>query len=266
MKQTLLEMTQDILSGLSSDEVNSISDTSESLQVATIIKNKWNDIVARSHLQEHKDLFQLTASGDDASPILMIIPDNIGKIEWVKYFNSRLTEEVPYGYQYVTVLPVQQFLDYVNGYNPQESTTETFVFTDNYNNVSNTFNFYYKTDKQPAYCTVIADKYVVFDSFDSTVDTTLQNSKTMVYGEIVSQFKMEDGFIPELDDNQFSLLLNEAKALAFYELRQMVHIKAEQEIKRQWSSTSKNQNMSGKPTAFDALPNFGRNKRAKFSK
>jgi len=37
MKSTVLDMTQSILSGLGSDEVNSISDTTESLQVAEVI-------------------------------------------------------------------------------------------------------------------------------------------------------------------------------------------------------------------------------------
>ena len=39
MKRTLLEMTQDILSAIDADEVNSIDDTVEATQVATIIKN-----------------------------------------------------------------------------------------------------------------------------------------------------------------------------------------------------------------------------------
>ena len=58
MKYTLLEMTQDILSNMSSDEVNSISDTPESLQVATIIKQKYYDIVSRGDLPEH-NLYRL---------------------------------------------------------------------------------------------------------------------------------------------------------------------------------------------------------------
>jgi hypothetical protein len=38
-KMTLLEMTQNILSAMNSDEVNSITDTVESLQVAEEIQN-----------------------------------------------------------------------------------------------------------------------------------------------------------------------------------------------------------------------------------
>ena len=58
MKYTLLEMTQDILSNMSSDEVNSISDTTESLQVATIIKQKYFDLISRVNRPEHDQLIQ----------------------------------------------------------------------------------------------------------------------------------------------------------------------------------------------------------------
>ena len=40
-KMSLLEMTQDILSDMDSDEVNSINDSVESLQVLGIIKNTY---------------------------------------------------------------------------------------------------------------------------------------------------------------------------------------------------------------------------------
>ena len=44
-KMTLLEMTQDILSDMDSDEVNSIATTSESLQIAQIIKTAYYNII-----------------------------------------------------------------------------------------------------------------------------------------------------------------------------------------------------------------------------
>ncbi len=52
------------------------------------------------------------------------------------------------------------------------------------------------------------------------MDTTLQTSKTLCYGQIIPTFTLEDSFIPDLDDTQFPLLLNEAKAIAFVELKQ----------------------------------------------
>jgi len=77
-------------------------------------------------------------------------------------------------------------------------------------------------------------------------------------GWVLPRWSMTDNFIPDLDEQQFPMLLNEAKSLAFLELKQQVHPKAEQEIKRQASSIQKFKTKSVRPTPFEQLPNFGR--------
>lgn len=354
-KFTLLQMTQLILNSMSSDEVNSISDTTESLQVANIIQAKYYDMVNRGDLPDDKQLFQLVASGDSTKPTLMTVPAGTSKIKWLKYFNvnpadgqqtdqfgafshglnldlssatnsgwvtSSVTSNTigtgtftftvgaglkiavgdnvtassgpnellgvvlsysgttlvltismsvgsgtfnswaitntqgtaPPGYQYVRMTGISEFLDYVNRFTASDANVRSFTFTESGEN----FTFFYKNNIQPQYATIISNQYVIFDSFNSVFDTTLQSSKTMCFGNVVPAFTLTDSFIPALDDNQFSLLINEAKALAFFELKQMPHAKAEQEIKRQWSAVQKNKSISNKPTYFDQLPSFGR--------
>lgn len=352
MQMTLLDMTQNILSALNSDDVNSISDTTESLQVANIIKTTYFNLIARADLTEHNQLSQLISSGSALLPTLMYAPDNMSKLKWIKYFDSNITDGtissqfgayshgvntdlVPSGwkttsvtsntigvgtktftvgaglniavnnaalvtsgvntmsgtvtsysgttlvlnitaisgsgtftswviaeaisqsapgYQYVTILPIEQFLQEINSFNPTESNVGQFTFTEGGNN----FTFYFKDDQQPRYCTVIANYYVIFDTYDNTQDSTLQSSKTMCMAQIVPTFTMTDTFIPNLDLQQFPLLLNEAKSLAFFELKNSVHPKAEQEAKRQWSKVQKGKSIVDRPTPFNALPNFGR--------
>jgi hypothetical protein len=158
------------------------------------------------------------------------------------------------GYKYVTILPIDQFLDQINRYNPSETNVQSFTFTEG----TKSFTFYYKTDHQPQYCTIIENRYVIFDMYNQQFDTTLQASKTMVMSRMVAPFTMSDSFVPDLDDNRFSLLVNEAKALAFYEMLQTQHPGAEREIKRQWSATQKDKRVSPRPSGFDELPHMGR--------
>lgn len=364
-KFTVLEMTQEILSAMSSDEVNSISDTSESLQVANILKRKYYDIISRGDLPEHNQVFQLNPSLDGESPVLMYIPDGIGHVEYIKYYdtnpqdNSNSQEDqygayskhdtntdlqnnangwsttststntiqtgtqtftvpsglniqvantatasvigspqvsmtgivasysgttltltitstqgtgtysnwsitnsngvisVP-GYQYVTMLPIRQFLDMINSFNTSDLDVEQFIFSDNSNNFNGDFTFFYKNDRQPQYCCILSNYYVIFDSYDNSQDTTLQESKTMCFGQVVPTFKLLDSFIPDLDAQQFPLLINEAKSLAFFELKQQPHQLAMQEVKRQWSTVQKNKSINNRPRYFDEFPNFGR--------
>lgn len=250
MKMTLLDMVQNILSAMSSDEVNSHTDNAESRQVAEIIRTSYFNIISRAQLPENKQLFSLDASGDPDAPILMYRPDNISKIEWIKYDTN--DDLIPVGpiYEYVTILPLQQFLDMVHQLDPEESYVDSLTLDE--------FTFYYRNDIRPTYCTIFKDYIVIFDSYNSAVDATLQESKSMCYGFTVPVFTMEDDFIPDLDDRQFPLLLNEAKSLAFFELKQMAHEKAEQEIRRQWRSMQHNKNTVDKPTNFEQLPDFGR--------
>lgn len=253
MKMTLLDMTQSILSSMSSDEINSISDTSESLQVAEILKQTYFNILARSKLPMQQELFQLNASTDEDLPVLMYRPDNVAKMDWVKYYDESESSSPPQ-YKYVTILPVTQFLDAVNSFNTDETDVDTFTFTAN----GKSFTFNFKNAKQPQFCTVIENYYVIFDGFDLSIDTTLQANKTECWGEVLPVWNNVDDFIPDLDDQQFPLLLNEAKALAFYELKQQPHAKAEQEARRQWGTLQKDKSLIDKPSYFDQLPNFGR--------
>lgn len=282
MKYTNLEYVQSILSSLGSDEVNSVSDTAEALQVLEILKTTYFNVISRTLPPEHKQLIQLDPSLDPNTPALMYVPDGIKSIEWIKYFNSNIlpgdtgstgfqhdlnvdivsssgTDNPPApGYSYVTILPVRQFLDLTNSFNPENSDVDTYVFTGNVNNFPGTFTFYFKNNKQPQFCTIISNYYIIFDGFDSAVDDTLQASKSMAYGLVTPRWMNTDDFIPDLDEEQVPLLLNEAKSLAFFELKSQVHTKAEQEAKRQWSAVQRDKAKHVSPSYFDALPDFGR--------
>jgi len=281
MKLTNLQYVQSILSALGSDEVNSVSDTPESLQVLECLRTTYFNIISRTDLPEHKQIIQLDPSLDVDIPVLMYVPTGVGKIDWLKYFNSSTnpdgtdtgfehdlntdivqgsgqTLSTPYGYDYVRILPFQEFIDMTQGFNPDNTDVSSFTFTDSKNSFPGTYTFYYKTNKQPQFCTILSDYYVIFDGYDEEVDSTLQASKTMAYGEIIPGWESTDSFIPNIDEAQVPLLLNEAKSLAFYELKQMLHQKAEQESKRQWSSVQRDKSIVNKPSYFQQLPNFGR--------
>lgn len=248
MRYTLLDMVQEILSSMDSDEVNSIGDTTESMQVARIIRTAYFNIIARSNLPEHNGLFSLLSSVDPDSPTLMYRPENAARLEWIKYDKRAEETDSPF-YDYVTILPLDQFFDIIHKLNPDQSNVGSMVV--------NQYTFFFTDDHAPTYCTVLDDDMVIFDSYDSTMDGTLQESKTLCYGRTHPTFSLEDTFTPSLDDQQFPLLLNEAKSLAFLELKQMSHEKAEQESRRQWRSLQKTKSLE-KLSDFSKLPNFGR--------
>lgn len=247
MKLTLIELVQDILSKLDSDEVNSIGDTTEAMQVARCVRTAYFNILARADLPEHRNLFTLDASGDSTKPVLMTKPDNVASIDWIKYNTSDDTTDE---FNYVTVLPFQQFVDRTHMLAEDETNVDTMTH--------NSHVYYFRNDKMPEFCTVVDDDTIIFDSYDNTEESTLQTSKTLCFGITVPTFNLSDAYEPDIDEQQFPLLLNEATALAFFELKQMPHGKAEQEARRQWRTLQRTKSLARVPNYFDQLPYFGR--------
>lgn len=245
---------------MDSDEVNSITDTVESLQVVEVIKTVYDDIISRGGLQTNKTLFNLSASNDPSKPILMVKPNNIDRIEWIKYDVRKDAEVVPV-WNTLSYLPIQDFIDYIHSYNQGENNVESFTHVfDGF-----TVDFVYRNDTHPLYFTTYDDEQIFFDAYDNAVDNTLQASKTLCYGTKPTEFQKVDGFIPDLQPQQFALLLNESKSLAWAELKQTIHQKAEATARKNWSHLQKtrqeipDQSKSGSK-AFNLFksPNFAR--------
>lgn len=363
-------MTQNILSALNSDQVNSVGDTPESLQVAECIKSTYFNMLGRYDMPEHNQLFNLEASNDQTTPVLMYIPDGVTRLEWLDYFdtnpadgssfqqdqfgaysthdvntdlqnnaggwsttsttsntialgqlqftvgtglNAKLGDGVfaipnvspsfyAYGtvisydsatgvmyvsvttivgsgtfsawtlnqigpnslnfpgYKKIEILSIEDFFRQTNHFSPAESDTQSFTLkiAENTTGYPSTFTFYYKNNIQPRYCCIVANHYIIFDAYDNTQDSTLQSSKTRAFGWVYPNFSMSDTFIPNLDAQQFPLLLNDAKSLAFSEIKNQPHQKAEEEVARQVVSLQKWKAIANKPSYFDELANFGR--------
>ena len=249
---TLLEMTQDILSDMDSDEVNSINDSVESLQVAQIIKTTYYNIIDGRDYDFLYELFQLDASGTSSRPTHMKLPENIIDLKYIKY-NCKTLTDTKDKYLKIKYLMPEDFMEVVDSRDSSKSNVT--VVTDPTGISINVMN-----DKAPEYFTSFDDENLVFDSYDSQVDTTLQNNKTQCHGKRSVAFTLLDSFTPDLPVQMFSYLLAEAKSTAFVTLKQMPNAKAEQ------ISNSQKRRMSQDAWRVKNgihYPNYGRSVRVK---
>lgn len=248
MQQTHLEMVQNILSALGGDEVNSYSDTAESRQVSNIIRNTYYNIFQRANFPKHLGQFQLTASGDNAKPALMTKPSTVARIDWIKYDKSVDNIGEP-AFQYVTILPFQQFTDMIYALNDDATNViEQTVDSQTY---------LYRNDKHPDYCTVLKNQHIIFDSCYVAKETTLQAVNSLCFGQIIPTYTLADATVPDLDEKHSILLFHEAKATAFAEMLQTPNERAERDARRSWTSVQKEKDLSP-PSQFDRLPYYGR--------
>lgn len=233
-KKTVLELVQDILNDMDSDEVNSITDTIEASQVAQIIKTTYEELMDGRYWPHLSTLSVLTASGDADKPTHMTLPEKVQTVEWVKY-NKRKSTDSKDKFSEVDYLEPKDFLELLNTRDSSD-TTEIKVVTDD---SGITLNI--RKTVAPTYYTSFDDETLVFDSYDSTVDSTLQSSKTQIEIYKEPTFLLVDTHIPDLPSKNFSYLLAEAKSVAFNALRQSANTKEEQKSRRQrtWSSREK---------------------------
>ena len=230
-KLTLLDMTQDILSDMDSDEVNSISDTPDSLQVAGIIKSSFYDMIDSKDSWPHLRTLMALDSATSAKPTHMKLPVDVKALEYVKY-NKVKSGETQAKYRDIEYKYPDEFLAMVNNYNSDSDDVD--LVTD-YSGVT----FPIKNDQGPSYWTSFDDESIVFDSYYSAVEANLQHSKSQCMAVRNPSWTVDDSFTPDLPEEAFSRLLAEAKSACFVRLKQYVDNKSEQQAMRQRNAMSR---------------------------
>lgn len=224
-KKTLLELTQDILNDLDSDEVNSISDTVESSQVAQIIRATYEAMMSNRNWPHQKRLLTLEALGDDSLPTHVNLQETIKEMISVKYNCSKLNDTRKY-YQPVYWLEPDDFLRVSNSRNSDESNVDTIYD-------STDIELFIRNDQPPRYFTSFNDNVLVFDAYNSAIDDTIAASKIQAMAYIMPEWVHEDDAIPDLPIDAFTALLEEAKSRCFVKLKQQTDPTASTEARRQ---------------------------------
>lgn len=250
MKYTLLEMTQEILSDMDSDNVNSIMDTFESEQVAQIIKSTFFSIISTRDWPHLKELIALTPSADLSLPTHMYLPDNVSKLVTINY-NCAKPEDNRRYYRPVSWREPDEFLQLTNAQNSTADFVDVIVDPSG-------IELLIRNNQNPTYFTSFDDKTLVFNSYEADVDDTLQASKVQAQAYVHPSWSMTDSFVPDLPGEAFIALVEEAKSRAMLRLKQMEDPKAEQESRRQQRWLSRN---DWRVNGGIKTPNYGRNSR-----
>lgn len=235
-KKTLLQIVQNILSAMDSDEVNSISDTVESMQVAEIVRETYEEITATLSLPERRGLVQLESVSDPTRPNYLKVPNSVKDVLWLKYNNKDIEWMEP-----------AVFMTYVTQQSGEAEVTDGSGVV-----------YSVKDDVDPSYFTSFDDQHVVFDSYNNEVETTVQSVHSMAYADLGSEFLLEDDYVPELDPNLFPLLQAEAKTSCFINLKQVSNAKEEQRARRQLVRAQNEIHRVPQGRAADRLPNYAR--------
>lgn len=242
MRTTLLSMVQSILSDMDSEDVNSISDTVEAQQIASVIQDTYFNLISAREIPEHKQMLQLTSLSNSQKPTHFRYPNNTKEIE-VLFYNTATSGST---YTQVYFLEPIDFLNRVD----ETATNVLQVGT-----VAGEVPVFVYTDRMPKYYTSFDDDNIIMDAYNSSIESTLQTSKSRAYGTIYPTFSITDSFEPDLDDTMLPYLLAEAKSTCFSLFKSGSDPKVEQAARRLKSYV---QNDMYKTRRENKRPKYGR--------
>lgn len=218
--KTVLDMVQSILSDMDSDEINSISDTAEAEQVASILRNTYLNLVSNSVWPHTRRSVGVTPYSDSNLPTHMRLDDEVKELILINY-NVAKENETRRSYKEMKYLCPDDFLRKLNTRN--NDNTNVDIISD-----PSGIELLIINDTRPTYYTSFDDVTLVFDSYDSAVDTTLQASKLQVLAYVIPEFELTDSFVPDVPPDAFAYLMEEATVRAQSKLREFQDVKSEQ--------------------------------------
>lgn len=206
MAKTLLQIVKNTLEAMDSDVVDSIyladGGTEESEQIAGFAKQLYEYLYSIMEWPHSKLLTQLDAVADSSKPNYLKIPETVNEVVWLRYRDKDVQWLSPY--EFMTLCDARNSSD--------TDVTEVTGFEGNTIKV--------RTDVAPTYYTSFDNEYLVFDSYDSTLDTTLQNSQTDAYCVRSATFTISDTFQPDMPDSMYPLFQAELNREAHLRLKQ----------------------------------------------
>jgi len=217
MKKTLLELVQSILSDMDSEPVNSISDSIEAEQIASVVEDTYFNFVSSREIPEHRRLIKITALSDNTKPTHF---KYVGRqLYWIRY---NIDENSQTNYREIKYMDPGSFAT-----RNLDTSNVTTVY-----DVSASTNLLILNDRMPSLYTSFDDEHIVMDAFKSSVESTLQTTKTQAYGIVTPTFSLSDTFEPDIDEDLIPYLLAEAKSACFSLFKSGSDPKVEQSARR----------------------------------
>lgn len=228
-KLTLLQIVQKTLEALNLDEVNSISDSPDAEQVAQIAQDSYYELLNQSDWPHTIRLEQLESVGDADKPNYLRIPDEVVRIDDLKYDHTLTdNDDLPVDLIEIKTLkwcsPVD-FLQLTQSRNTEVDEIETIT---DFNGV----RFHIFNDRGPRFWTSFDDEYVVCDAYNSEVESTLQGNKSQALMKWIENVVINDNTQVAAPSHFYQTWLAETKSTSFIYMKQEASPKDEQRARR----------------------------------
>lgn len=220
--RTLLKYVQFILSDMDSDEVETITETVESIQIADLLEQTYFEIINRRDWEFLKHRVRQLDAGTTIADLA--IPADVLHVELLRYknFNTGKMQDVRY-------MAPWDFLQMQQGLTTTDANVDEVTVSD-----SVTFGVY--NDRAPSYWTSFDEDAIFFNAYDSTNEAAgVTVASSTILATVEPTWTVSDAFVPDMPSRMESLLLNETLSAAWLYLKQAPNAKAESIARRQFA-------------------------------
>ena len=207
--KTLLDIIQNVMIAMGDDPINSIEDSPESEDLAVMAKGVFEEIITWDEWPDTFKIASLDYVSDYDCPVALKINDDFRYIESVEYFiEDRNT------FRTLDYYTPPRFLDATNWYfnDTHHIKVKGYGIDSSFVPVLN--------NKDPQYYTTFDDKHIITNSYDYERESNLQESNCRVWVCVVPDFKIEDNFILNYQQDLINLFISELKVAASYYMNQ----------------------------------------------
>lgn len=249
--RSLLDLVQAIHSEIGSDSVNDVSDTIDSVSTAETIRQVYFEMIDELDLPPNRKLVALEGLGDLTKPNYMALPENVGSLKWLKY-DARISNTGAKQLSDVCWHSPEDFITILSMRNTEDTSRYQLVQYD--------ANITLTIDKlhHPTMWTSFDDEYVIFDAYNSALESTLQSSKSLAYVEFRPTFALTSDHVPELPENLVNVLYLKSLNRCFASKKGMLNPKTERAERRSEIRAQRNKWRSNRVNDLRDGPNYSR--------
>ena len=235
-KRTILKLVQDLAAGISSDEIDTLDETIEATEIATILSQTLQEVLDRKTWEFMKDkVKQLDdRAGGSTQLNTLLIPSDVLHINCLRYRddNDKFFD--------VTYL---QACDFIAKLQSRTSTQDDIDIIINSDGVE----LLVKNDIVPQYWTSFDEETITFDAYNLATGTGNLIEDSVIIADVmpVTDFTDPDAVL-NIPERMETLVFNEALVTCNYRIRQTRDPRADRVARRQGISLRENEHITNK--------------------
>lgn len=239
-KKSILQLVQELGEGIGSDEIDSLDETIEATEIATILEQTVTEVISRKRWEFIKDRVRQLDAIDGASTQLntLNIPSDVTRVNCLRYKDTNNTDVTTF----IDVMYMQpcEFIEFVQSRNSADDNITAIANSDGV--LINVL-----TDNAPTRWTSFDEEVITFDAYDSTVSTGNLAADSVIIADIVPVIDYTDPTATlKVPERMETLIFNEALSTCNYRLRQTRDPRADRIARRQHISLRENEHITNK--------------------